>query len=596
MNLLEFKRQLGFSLKPESTFFLERMYAIDESSIDRMFAFVQKYQQKDVRIDVHFCGLLDTLRRQVDLFKQTDQSTDQVLDEFLAGRDINYEAITHDLYKNKWRQLITQAHEQGLTYHNIYHSMEVTARTLLGAKHLGLFSGDDKRNCLLRFLLLNAAKYHDFIQRPRGIVISSDYATAEEETAALVATWMIESLEISPESELAEWVKLFFKQVIYIGSTPVFGADGSFLNLSTLYSELEEITSSAGMQTKPAHRKSVKEMQAACEVINVMDKVSPSCLLVTQNQRCTQQTNTRMHLEMLLAGDLALHEFYSKLPSRERYYEDYPAADNLEAFFMFEVSHTEMQCELQGAFPQAMIISDFIKRGQNLYRTDPASRELSGMLQRVLTEDTLKDALSTVYFEKIESEIKFVSQLPDIAHTAALKLRSLGYLNELRQSEFAATQPFRRHSAASLAEAKSDSPPQISNPNKSQSCAIFSFIDPSVPEKEAVILKKFAKHYRDSENMTQRRIAQEILAVSICQPGIAYVNEPHIILDEFEPRTPLNCKTPESKIESEVFPVGRTRYALMPSPRYLTSQDALAPTNMPVGDGQDVAPHSIDHK
>lgn len=565
-------RQLGFDLKPASILFLEQMQARDEASIDRLCIFIQKYQRKNIAIHIHLDGLLDTLKRQMEL----SPNIEQLIDDFLDENTIDYTDITRELYEDKWRRLITQAHEQNLAYHTIFHSMEVAARAVLGANHLGLFiSENEKRNSFLRFLLLTAAKYHDYKQRKRGEPVSTDYATAEEETAAIVANWLISYLKLSQESALGQFIILFYKHTIVNGTTPLFGRD-ELVNLSTLYYELEK-TVFAGTPAQHDNEPIVRTMKAMAEVMSIMDKVPAACRLVSQNQRLIAQTNIQGCLEHYLNRELLLVDFFEQQP--ERYYPEHSLADNMEAKNIFEVSHTGMRFELNGAMPEAKTLRNFVRQGQEIHRSNEGRQALAEFLDQVLENDEIKNALTTVYFNAMDAEINFVKLLPQICRDVIAQLQALNYLNERGQSIFAMTPRSLKSSSQSNESSASlnAAPMKIMNPAQVSAPAILPFIDPRVPEIEVRILRQIAPYYHRLDDFKQRQVAQEILTSSICQPGVAYVKEPQLIMDSIEPKTPLNCKTPDNRprpMGSEEFDRSKSfihSHSFIASPKRVTS-------------------------
>lgn len=537
---------LDVPLKSNSIVFLEQLHARDHTSIDRLCVFILKYQQKNIAIHIHLDGLLDTLKRQMEL----SSNIEQTLDDFLDNNSIDYKSITRELYAVKWRGLIAQAHEQGLSYHTIFHSVEVAARVILGAKHIGLFlSGDERRSFFLRFLLLNAAKYHDFKQRKRGIPVSSEYATAEEETAADVSKWLIRYLELSDESSLGQFIILFFKHAIVNGTTPLFGKD-ELINLSTLYYELEDCVSASIVTSHESNISVTHEMKAMAEVMSIMDKVPAACSLVAENQRVTSETNTQDWLKYYLNRELLLVDFFTSQP--ERYYPDSSFADNIEAKNIFEVAHTGMRFELNGEMPEAQLLRHFVEAGQTIHRTAQDQEKFAHLLSQVHMGSPIKNAVTKVYFDKLDEEINFVKRLPQICHDAITKLQALHYLNEAGQSVYAMTPKSLKSSSQSNDSITSmyASSMKIVNPRKLQPTEILPFIDPRVPECEVMILRKTAIYYKQLNEFQQTQVAQEILVSSICQPGVAYVKHPHLIMDAIEPKTPLNCETPEHQRDS----------------------------------------------
>ena len=110
----------------------------------------------------------------------------------------------------------------------------------------------------------------------------------------------------------------------------------------------------------------------------------------------------------------------------------------------------------------------------------------------------------------------------------------MAYVNERHESlylykkrEGVSPQRLRLFSPT-LTRSISDSLPTVAHP----------FLEPNIFSHEVHILGALKDYIDHLEEIKQREMIQEILIVSICQPGIRYSNHPELIHDT-EPPSPI---------------------------------------------------------
>lgn len=551
-----------FTLKPATIAFLYKLENAAPSSIAQINSLIQRYDAQGIKLYKHLDFLFEILNCQLNL----PADMQLTVSEFLASHPLDYTQMIRASYAERWAKLARQASTQSLSYHTSYHALEVALRTNIGAKSLGIFVEKDDKNQFLQYLLLTAAKYHDYEQWERGHLLTNEGChTPEEQTATTVVNWLISDLGLTmSENPLHESMKsllhYFVKLTIGPGTTILFGKD-RLVNLSTIFYELESVAHAAGISENSTNQPLIYSIQAATEVLGAMDKVSAASVEVTYHQALDEAKSLGGYIRQLTTHKSHLIHFFSGMPLELQYYPGIDLVTNLEAGAIMNVAHTEMEIELHRDSPEAIFLRDYIKQGQALYKTSEENYdELVTYLHQVLTDARIADSFRHIYLDAIGAEQQFASKLPDICQHINLKLWQLGYVNERHESFYLLERESRKRRerqstdgltifSPDLVRARSDSMPGMIHP----------FLEPQVFEREVSILGTLKDHIKHLEEIQQREIIQEILIVSICQPGIRYSNHPELI-HKVEPPSPINCKTPLEKSQSSTS-LGHNRYS-----------------------------------
>lgn len=522
----------GFSLKDSTAQFLTELELASLGAIKKLYEYIQGYYIRDgILLYRHINFLLLTLERETKL----PPDLLETLSHSLTQYPVDLPSAVRKLYMMLWKEIADQTDSLTLSYHNGFHGLEVSMRTMAGMQELGLFVDDDVVNQFLKCLLLIGAKYHDYIQWPQDHVVTDEgYHTAEEQTAMLLIPRVIEALDISAYPEdvkrpIIQFIEAFFPLIISPGTTPVFGPR-SVLNLSRHYFELRSILCEK-QAPLPIGKSLSYQLLVAIEVLNIADKAALACPAMIDREYAERDPNVE---SMLPTESSCVSSFLYSLARGDLYYPEHDIKYNLYVFGMAKVSQLQMQLEFNRELLQAKRLRAYIKGGQDLYlRSSPA---LEDYLDRVFCEDEISLDFEFIYFNHISREIDFFSKLAEVCRDSCDRLQRYQCLDEFGTP----VHQWARNGVSKMTLSRMSSSPCPDSLYSKDGIDFLgpAFIEPQVPLKESAILRKLMTYIDTLKPNDRKKIIRELLFFSMTQPGVYYTNHPCCIIS-MEPVSPL---------------------------------------------------------
>ncbi len=522
----------GFSLRDSTARFLVELESTSLGTIKQLHDYMEGYHSRHgISLYRHMNFLLTILEREIklplDLLERFSECLIQI--------PIELPCAIKNLYMMLWKDIADQTDSLALSYHNGFHGLEVSMRTMAGVEELGLFVGDDVVNQFLKCLLLIGAKYHDYIQWPKDYSVTDEgYHTAEEHTAMSLIPRVIEALGIEAYPEefrepIIQFIEAFFPLIIGPGTTPIFGRDCVF-NLSRHYVELRDLL--YAKQGFPLIGKSLSyQLLVAIEVLNIADKAALACPAMIDREYKERDPSLEA---ILLPESSCVMRFLSSLWHEDLYYPDRDIKYNYYVFSMTKVSQLQMQLEFNRESFEAKRLRAYIQRGQQLYLD--SSPDLKKHLDHVLSSDQITSDFELIYLTQIDKEINFFSKLADVCRDARGRLQAYRCLDEFG---FPVYQWATRY-VSTITKIKVSSSESMSSVESKDAIDFLgpAFIEHQVPLKETAMLRKLIIHIGGLEPSERKKIIRELLFFSMTQPGVYYTNHPCCIT-AMEPISPL---------------------------------------------------------
>ncbi|MDI1352519.1 MAG: hypothetical protein PSV35_07085, partial [bacterium] len=380
--------------------------------------------------------------------------------------------------------------ENAKTHHKIHHSkphaLEIKNRAMyIITNLLNIFPPHIHENQFLNALISFLIEFHD-----QELIECGSFNSIEEMTAHQLIEELDSAILLKSHPQLKVLIEFLADRIIVLGTTMIFGLQQT-TDLSEIYLLMEsELSDSEFMSTHPSNMNLIKAIETVMLITGVCDKNPAALFTVVERQQRDRHLETFSLLKKVLQHSSLLEQFF-----HSHYFVPYYTKEgaslalNIQTFLITLPPHLGMSAELVGYSKAQSIRSliEFIALCRNTY-SYRNQKDFQVWYSRAFSILNIASLIDDLLFKNIEGEINFSLSQKSGLKFAQKQLISKGYLNPIAEAH--------------------------------------SFIEVTVPEKDAQNLKGMRLFYQHLNHFEKLQLLEEVALALILQAGALYPQQP----------------------------------------------------------------------
>lgn len=351
----------------------------------------------------HFNQIFQLIRMEKKIFNDDFFAQLKKSCEFIDIYQSEYQTGLQEIHESFQDFIQTQSLQNDLLHHAYPHALEVEHRMHLILQKLGICSERDGLNLLIRKLILEMVKYHDFIQ-----IENEHYHSAEEHTAIICKQHFCSLFNLEEQHPLYIFIDYLSQKMIVMGTTVIWGqTHQEHMDLSRLFLQFRELTLTyAPLELSPTIHIWHQNLTTIMLIMGIIDKYPAALTEIVDNQM--RQSN--YELMSIHHHPQKIKKLYFDMLKKQLFIPSQANEFYFQSFLIAVIPHIAMQLELFSKRnpSQAHAFFSFIDMCRELLMNGETPLD---WLNESVKQYNIDFLFTEIFIKKIPQEISFCESL-----------------------------------------------------------------------------------------------------------------------------------------------------------------------------------------